>query len=148
MEVKILNNEDVAIKELNAYLKGEFMGIHSYEHYIQQVSDPAIKKELQHIQQEHKKHATKIAERIQNLGGKAVEDNGVMLSIKEGMMNLKGFPNTVDEIIKDAIDGQEKGMKMVEEIVRGDIDLESRKIVEENLNEDREHINQLNNLIQ
>lgn len=71
-----------------------------------------------------------------------------MLSIKEGMMNLKGFPNTVDEIIKDAIDGQEKGMKMVEEIVRGDIDLESRKIVEENLNEDREHINQLNNLIQ
>ena len=37
---------------------------------------------------------------------------------------------------------------MVEEIVRGDIDLESRKIVEENLNEDREHINQLNNLIQ
>lgn len=44
MEVKILNNEDVAIKELNACLKGEFMGIHSYEHYIQQVSDPAIKK--------------------------------------------------------------------------------------------------------
>ncbi|KPH76656.1 DUF2383 domain-containing protein [Oceanobacillus caeni] len=143
-----MNNEDVIIKELNAYLKGEFMGIHSYEHYIQQVSDPEIKKELQRIQQEHKNHATKIAERIQNLGGKAVEDNGIMLSIREGMMNLKGFPDTVEEILKEAIDGQEKGLKMAEEIVRGDIDLESRQIVEENLNEDREHINQLNDLIQ
>jgi bacterioferritin len=141
-------NDEIVIKELNAYLKGEFMGIHSYEHYIQQVSDPTIKKELQRIQQEHKTHATKIAERIQDLGGKAVEDNGVMLSIRESMMNLKGFPDTASGILKDAIDGQKKGMKMVEEIVRGDIDLESRQLVEENLNEDREHINQLNRLLQ
>lgn len=35
-----------------------------------------------------------------------------------------------------------------EEIVRGDIDLESRQIVEENLNEDRKHIYQLNSLME
>ncbi|GAB2559117.1 DUF2383 domain-containing protein [Gracilibacillus alcaliphilus] len=141
-----MSSEDV-IKELNAFLKGEFMAIHSYEYYIQHVSDPFIKKELQRIQQEHKKHAVKIAERVQNLGGKAVEDNGVMLSIREGMLNLKGFPDSVEGILKNAINGQEKGMKIAEEIVRGDLDLESRQTVEEILDEDRDHINQLNNLI-
>lgn len=147
LEVKQMSNDDI-VKELNAYLKGEYMGIHAYEHYIQQVTDPSVKKELQRIQQEHKLHAAKLAERIQNLGGKAVEDNGVMLSIREGMLNLKGFPDDINEILQDAIKGQEKGMLMAEEIVRGDIDEESRQIVEENLDEDREHLNRLNNLLQ
>ena len=142
-----MDNEAV-IKELNAYLKGEFMGIHSYEHYIQKVEDPTIKTELQRIQREHKEHAAKTAERIQDLGGKAVNDNGVMLSMREGMMKLKGTPDTVDEILLSAIKGQEIGMKMTEEIVRGDLDTESKQLVAENLDQDREHINHLNDLMQ
>lgn len=142
-----MGNKDI-VKELNAYLKGEYMGIHAYEHYIQQVEDPTVKKELQRIQQEHKRHATKLAERIQNLGGKAVEDNGLMLSIREGMLNIKGFPEDINAILQEAMKGQEKGVQMAEEIVRGDIDQESRQIVEENLDEDREHLDQLNNLMQ
>ena len=142
-----MGNKDI-VKELNAYLKGEYMGIHAYEHYIQQVEDPTVKKELQRIQQEHKRHAAKLAERIQNLGGKAVEDNGLMLSIREGMLNIKGFPEDINAILQEAMKGQEKGVQMAEEIVRGDIDQESRQIVEENLDEDREHLDQLNNLMQ
>ena len=142
-----MDNEAV-IKELNAYLKGEFMGIHSYEQYIQQVTDPTIKTELQRIQREHKEHAAKTAERIQDLGGKAVNDNGIMLSMREGMMKLKGTPDTVDEILLSAIKGQEIGMKMTEEIVRGDLDPESKQLVAENLDQDREHINHLNDLMQ
>lgn len=141
-------DNDTVIKELNAYLKGEFMGIHSYEQYIQQVTDPTIKTELQRIQREHKEHAAKTAERIQDLGGKAVNDNGVMLSMREGMMKLKGTPDTVDEILLSAIKGQEIGMKMTEEIVRGDLDPESKQLIAENLDQDREHINHLNDLIQ
>lgn len=53
-----MNNENI-VKELNAYLKGEYMAIHSYEHYIQNISNPNIKKALQKIQQEHKQHAAK-----------------------------------------------------------------------------------------
>ena len=142
-----MDNEAV-IKELNAYLKGEFMGIHSYEQYIQQVTDPTIKTELQRIQREHKEHAAKTAERIQDLGGKAVNDNRIMLSMREGMMKLKGTPDTVDEILLSAIKGQEIGMKMTEEIVRGDLDPESKQLVAENLDQDREHINHLNDLMQ
>ncbi len=141
-----LDNQKV-INELNAYLKGEYMGIHSYEQYIHHVTDPQIKAELQRIQQEHKEHAAKIAERIQDLGGKAVDDTGAMLSLKEGMMKLKGIPNTIEEILESAIKGQEMGMKMTEEIVRGDLDTDSRDLVEENLNEDREQIDRLNRLV-
>ena len=45
------------------------MGIHGYEQHIEKLMDPHIKKEFQNIQQDHKLHAMKVAERIQNLGG-------------------------------------------------------------------------------
>ena len=68
--------------------------------------------------------------------------------MREGMMKLKGTPDTVDEIILSAIKGQEMGMKITEEIVRGDLDPESKQLVAENLDQDREHINHLNDLMQ
>ncbi|MBT2214702.1 DUF2383 domain-containing protein [Virgibacillus dakarensis] len=141
-------NESNVVKELNEYLRGEYMGIHSYEHYIKNAQDPDIKAVLQQIQQDHKQHAAKIAERIQNLGGKADEDNGFMGSVSEAMMNLKGFPDETKEILKGAIKGQQMGIQTTEKIVRGDLDPESQQIVENNLSEDRAHIEQLNNLLQ
>ncbi|NLZ92707.1 MAG: DUF2383 domain-containing protein [Firmicutes bacterium] len=50
------------------------MAIKSYEHFLQQVDDEQIKKTLQKIQQEHKIHALKIAEQIQNLGGRPIDE--------------------------------------------------------------------------
>ncbi|MCJ8008529.1 ferritin-like domain-containing protein [Lederbergia wuyishanensis] len=140
-------NKDNIVKELNAYLKGEYMAIHSYEHYIQRITNPTVKKALQKIQQEHKQHAAKTAERIQNLGGKPVDFNGIMLSIMEGMKILQGIPHSTYDILKDAIKGQEMGINKTEEIVRGDLDQESLQIVNDNLNEDRMHIDQLYNFI-
>src|SRR5690606_11918694 len=126
---------------------GEYMAIHSYEHYIQNISNPTVKKALQKIQQEHKQHASKTAERIQNLGGKPVEDNGFKLSIMEGMKKLKGIPVHTEEILKDAIRGQEMGINITEEIVKGDLDPESLQIVSANLAEDRMHIDELNSMM-
>ena len=139
-------NENNVIKELNEYLKGEYMGIHAYEHYLKNAQDQNIKTTLQKIQQDHKQHAVKIAERIQDLGGKAVEDNGFMGSVRETMMKLKGFPDRTEEILKGVIKGQQMGIRATEEIVRGDLDAESLQIVENNLAEDRSHIHQLNSL--
>ncbi|MCR2821456.1 PA2169 family four-helix-bundle protein [Lederbergia panacisoli] len=141
-----MNNENI-VKELNAYLRGEYMAIHSYEYYIQNISNPTVRKTLQKIQQGHKQHALKTAERIQNLGGKPVEDNGFKLSIMEGMMKIKGIPNSTEEILKDAIRGQEMGINKTEEIVKGDLDRESLQIVNANLNEDRMHIDELNSMM-
>ncbi|WP_339228059.1 DUF2383 domain-containing protein [Oceanobacillus sp. FSL K6-2867] len=142
-----MNEKDI-VKELNAYLKGEYMGIHAYEHYIKHTNDPKLKSELQRIQQEHKQHAAKIAEQIQNLGGKAAEDNGIKSSMQELMMSFKNYPDQKTEIIKGVLQGQEMGIHQVEEIIRGELDSKSLDIVKQNLDEDRAHINQLNDLLQ
>lgn len=134
-------------KELNGYLKGEYMAIHAYEHYIHHTKDVRVKSILQQIQQEHKQHATKVAERIQNLGEKAVLDNGMKLSVMETMFKLRTHPTSNDEILRGVIDGQKMGIQATEELVRGDLDEKSLAIVQENLSEDREQITELENLL-
>lgn len=140
-------NDELVIQELNESLKGEYMGIHAFEHYIYHTKDPKIKEVLQKIQQDHKRHAAKLAERIQNLGGKASEDNGIKASISEWMMKMKGFPTDTEKIIEEVLKGQQMGIEASEKIVRDDLDPESRQVVENNLSEDREHIDLLNQLL-
>jgi bacterioferritin len=140
-------SEDV-VKELNAFLKGQYMGIHTYDTYIQKVNDPKIKNEFQKIQQDHKLHAAKVAERIQNLGGKAVDDEGLAGSIKQTMADLKGHPDTTEGYIKSALKGEDYyGIRMSKEIVKGDLDPESKKIIDNILSEDQKHVDLLNNLL-
>lgn len=140
-----MDKKDV-ITELNEYLKGEYMGIHAYEHYIQHEEDENIKNKLQQFQQEHKQHAAKIAERIQNLGGEAINDNGLKLSLQEFLMDMKGYPKQTNKILAEVIKGQEMGIEAAEELVRGDLDEASLHLVKENLNEDREQLETLKQL--
>lgn len=137
---------DVAIKELNAFLKGQYMGIHAYEHLIQRVEEPDIKQELQNIQQEHKMHAMEVAERIQQLGGTPVDDEGFVGSI-QNFIGRFTTPDTTDEILDSALKGEDVyGLHMSEEIVKGDLDPESKQLIERILNEDRNHLQTLNEI--
>ena len=53
------------------------------------------------------------------------------------------------EIIEDAIKGFDKyGVQYSEELVRGDLDPESRKIAEDVINTSRKHAEQLKQLLQ
>ncbi|KMY51475.1 ferritin-like domain-containing protein [Peribacillus loiseleuriae] len=135
------------VKTLNAFLKGQYMGIHAYEHHIQKLNDPNTKKEFQRIQQDHKYHALKVAERIQNLGGTPVDDEGIIGSIQGYISHFK-IPDTTVEIIESALKGEDYyGIHISEEIVKGDLDLESRQLIEEILDKDREHVNFLKSLV-
>ena len=119
--------ENTVVRELNALLKGNYMAIHGYEKFIQNVKDPDAKSELQRIQQEHKENAALIAERIQNLGGVPEDGAGLMGNMGELMNSLKGISgNPIYH--KGCIGERGKGIKMAEEIVRGDMDQESRKL--------------------
>lgn len=131
--------ENETVKELNEFLKGEFMGIHAYEQYIENAEDVSVKKTLQAIQQSHKKHAMAVAERIQNLGGKAADDVGFTGTIQEGLAALKGFPKNKVDLIKGAIKGEEFGSEMMEKFVRGDLDEESKSIIQTILDEHDRH---------
>lgn len=134
------------IHELNEFLKGQYMGIHSYEEYIQKLEDDHMKKVFQDIQKDHKIHAMKVAERIQDLGGKPVDDEGIVGSI-QGFVNQLNLPDTTEGLIQGALKGEAIGIEMSEKIVRGDLDEESRKLVEEILDKDRQHTQLLNSFL-
>ncbi len=73
----------------------------------------------------------KVAERIQNLGGKPVDDEGLVGSV-QGFLGQFKIPDTTEEIIKSALEGEDYyGINISEEIVKGDLDPESRKLIED-----------------
>ncbi|PES62075.1 rubrerythrin family protein [Bacillus cereus] len=134
------------VNTLNAFLKGQYMGIHAYEHYIERLKDPEIKKEFQRIQQDHKQHALKVAERIQNLGGLPVDNEGIVGSV-QGFISQFTVPDTTEGIVRSALRGEGYyGVQISEEIVHGDLDPESHILIHDILDKDREHVNILKKL--
>lgn len=135
------------IDELNQFLEGNLMAIHAYENYIHHMKDPEMKKTMQDIQKNHKEHAKMIAERIQNLGGVAVNDVGMKDTFMEFMMKMKKATDGTMDILKDALAGEQRGIEKSQEMLEGDLDPESEKIVATILNEDKKHVKRLNELI-
>jgi bacterioferritin len=134
---------DMVIKELNTLLRGTFMGIRSYEHYIQEVEDEGLKKVFQSMQKDVKENAVKIAERIQNLGGVPADDEGISGSMQSCMHKLM-LSDDSQSMVEDAINGLDTyGVRYSEELVKGDLDPESRKIAEEVIDTSRRHSEQL-----
>lgn len=142
-----MDAKNEVISELNEFLKGQYMGIHSYEHLIQKIQDPVIKNEFQKIQQDHKEHAMMVAERIQNLGGTPVDDEGPIGSMLNFMSQFK-IPDDTEGILKTALKGEDYyGIQVSEKIVRGDLDNESYQLIESILDKDRQHVQLLNRLL-
>ncbi|HZH59840.1 MAG TPA: ferritin-like domain-containing protein [Metabacillus sp.] len=124
------------------------MGIRAYERFIEKLEDETVKKQFQMMQQEHKQHALQVAERIQNLGGTPVDSEGVVGSV-QGFLSEFRLPDTTEGMIKSARKGEnEYGIGMSEEIVRGDLDEESRHLIENILDRDRQHVKILDELLQ
>jgi bacterioferritin (cytochrome b1) len=136
-----------SINELNAFLKGEYMAINSYEDFIQKSTDPHVKAEFQRIQQEHKHHAIQIAERIQNLGGLPAYGLDVKGKILETVSSIKNMGNKNElELVVEAYEGENMGIKTASEIVKGDLDNESMTLIGNIINQDKTHLNDLRNL--
>jgi len=66
-----------------------------------------------------------------------VDGPGFMGSMAEVMNKFKGTSDDTEFILKDAAESENKGIKMAEELVRGDLDDESRKVVEKILDVNR-----------
>ncbi|WHY03086.1 DUF2383 domain-containing protein [Neobacillus sp. DY30] len=140
-----MTNETV-IEELNTLLRGTYMGIRSFEHYIQKAEDVELKKVFQSMQQEVKLNAQKLAERIQNLGGVPSDDEGFSGSMHSFMHKVM-LPDDTKEMIEDAVKGLDQyGVQYSEELVRGDLDPESRKLAEDVIDTSRRHVEQLQHL--
>lgn len=143
-----LSSNEVIIEELNTLLRGTYMGIRSFEHYIQKVEDEELKRVFQFMQQDVKLNAQKLSERIQNLGGIPADGEGFSGSMHSFMHNAM-LPNDSTEIIEDALKGLDQyGVQYSEELVRGDLDPKSRQIAEEVIDTSRKQIEKLRHYLQ
>lgn len=142
-----MKEQESVINTLNEFLKGQYMGIHAYEHLIEKLQDEDIKKQFQQIQQDHKQHALSVSERIQNLGGTPVNSEG-LVGAAQGYIGKLMMPDDTKGIIESALKGESHyGIEVSEEIVKGDLDPESKQVVENVLDKDREHVEQLKSLL-
>jgi len=141
------NMQTSVIKELNTFLKGNYMAIQAYERYIHHIDDSDIKQTLQKIQKDHKEHAMLVAERIQNLGGIPVDDVGMVGSVAELINKIKGPTKDLAPILKDALVGEHRGIEKSKEILNGDLDPVSLELVKAILNHDQKHVDLLDELI-
>lgn len=142
-----MKNEAV-IAELNALLKGTYMGIRSMEHYIEKVNDEDLRRHFQSMQQETKNNAQVLAERIQNLSGVPADSEGITGAM-QGYLHRMMLSDNPKDILEDALKGvDDYGVHYSEELVRGDLDPESKQIVEEVIDTNRRHADFLRRLLQ
>lgn len=148
MKGSVRMSNEVIIEELNTLLRGTYMGIRSFEHYIHKVEDEELMQVFQFMQQEVKLNAQKLAVRIQNLGGIPADGEGFSGSM-HSFMHKTMLPNDTNEMIEDALKGLDHyGVQYSEELVRGDLDPESRQLAEEVINTSRRQIEQLRHYLQ
>jgi bacterioferritin len=135
------------IEELNTLLRGTYMGIRSMEHYIEKVDDVELKRHFQSLQQETKQNAQKLAERIQNLNGVPADSEGITGAM-QGYMHRAMLSENPKDILEDALKGiDDYGVHYSEEVVKGDLDPESKQIVEEVIDTNRRHADFLRQLL-
>ncbi len=132
------------IKHLNEFLEGRYMGIRQYEHLIHQASDESLKDFLQRLQASTKQQAARIAMRIQDLGGEASNDISIAARIQEWMSQLQREPRTAEEILLHAYKGEDKyGIRVSHDIVEGELDAASARLIDDILDEDHRHVEQI-----
>lgn len=145
--MKEMDKQEIVIEELNTLLRGTYMGIHALEHHIQKLEEPDLKRKFQTIQQEAKQNAGKLAERIQNLDGVPADSEGVTGKL-HSFMHKMIVPEETTKIIEDALKGMDQyGVHYSEELVKGDLDPESKTLVEEVIDTNRRHSEELRQLL-
>ncbi|THE10711.1 DUF2383 domain-containing protein [Bacillus timonensis] len=143
-----MKDKEIVVEELNTLLRGTYMGIRAFEHHIQNLDEPELKQKFQTIQQETKMNAQKLAERIQNLHGIPADSEGVT-GMMHGVMHKVMLSDQQEEILKDALKGLEKyGVEYSEELVKGDLDPESKKVAEDVIETSRRHADVIRHLLE
>ena len=145
-----IENKTEVVSALNKILKGEHMAIELYNDFIEEIDTTEIKDLLQKFQQEHREHTNILSTRIQNLDGIPSESSGLSGLMANTMMeigNLLGIKPKNKEIIEKIYNGEQKGLKKVEEIQHEKLDQESRDIVDKIIATDHNHLKKIEELL-
>jgi len=143
-----MNQHENVIGELNRFLRGRYMGMLQYEHLIEKAKAERMDERLLDMLERFREHARlgaeRISQRIKQLGGEPVDGIGIMGHVQDWMQKLRGYPETPEGILRDAFMGENKyGIKMSHLMVAGELDPESKKIVDTILEEDQKRADQI-----
>jgi bacterioferritin len=133
-------DNDSVINELNTILRGEQMAVESYELFISNADDEKIRRLFEQFREDHREHADLLTERIHGLGAVPGKGTGIPGMFSQIKLEFETRKKDSEEILKRACFGEDKGVKMTEEIVKGDLDPESAELVGRILSKDREHL--------
>ncbi|MCI3923162.1 ferritin-like domain-containing protein [Paenibacillus sp. TRM 82003] len=138
-------NNDTTIGALNEFLRGRYMGVHQLEYLIEQAQGHEdAKRLLQDMQAATKAQAARVAKRIQDLGGVAATDVGAMGRVQEWIQQWKSAPRSAEDILRQAFRGEHKyGIHLSHDIVKGDLDTDSAKLIDDILDEDHRHVDRM-----
>ncbi|MED4128142.1 ferritin-like domain-containing protein [Shouchella miscanthi] len=133
------------VKTLNQLLEGQYMGIHSYEHFLEHLSAGSpLYDTMTAIHHDLEKHASLLATRIEALDGVPVKSEGAIGTIQRWLSELFDRPHGEEDILKHAIKGENLyGIRMSEKIARQGLDEEILQLVHRIIDEQREHVDQL-----
>ncbi|MGI6538407.1 MAG: ferritin-like domain-containing protein [Caldicoprobacterales bacterium] len=134
------------VKTLNELLRGEHMAIHSYECVMPSLTEDT-RKQIDSILQDHKNHAAELADRITSLGGIPEESTGMAGMMSRAKLKIESKLQDKKSILKELYDGENKGIALVEQIIKGDLDSDSREMVDKILRTDKEHLKKLERMI-
>lgn len=136
------------IKSLNKLLQGEYMAVESFNNFISKLEDENIKDVFQDIQKQHRDNIDKLAIYIQDIGGKPEENLGIKGKMADIKINMNlDSKSDIKEVVGKAIEGETLGVNMAEKVLRGKLDDRSRELAGEILNNDRESIKKLKDLM-
>lgn len=136
------------IKVLNELLQGEYMALESFNLFLSRIGDHDASNTLMEVQKEHRNNIERLSNYILEIGGKPEENTGMKGRMGQMMLRQQlGSSSDVNEVIEKAIDGETKGINKTEKILRGNLDEESRNITGQILQNDRNSIDKLRNLL-
>jgi len=135
------------IKTLNELLRGEHMAIGSYESVLPTFQHQQTREEVNNILRDHKQHAIEITDRIISLGGIPKESTGVAGVMSQTKLKAEGVFRSEKSMLEKLYDGEDQGIAIVEQIIKGDLDSTSLEMVQKILSTDHDHLNKLQQMI-
>ena len=135
------------VKTLNELLRGEHMAIQAYESVMPHLKEDT-RKQIAYMLKDHKQHAAELADRIISLGGIPKESTGMAGIMSQTKLKAESMIRDEKSMLRKLYDGEDQGIGAVEKIIKGDLDAESREIVDKILRTDHDHLKKLQQMIQ
>lgn len=136
------------IDVLNNLLQGENMAVDAFNIFINKVQDENMKNTFQEIQNQHRENMSILSNYIQDLGYEPKEKLGLKGVMADFMMNLNLTGRDDSYTLSKAIEGEDKGINMAEDISKENLDDDSKRLVNQILEQDRSSLAKLRRIRQ